>query len=104
MDAERIEITSNGLFALLREDFAEMMTAPTEASRIAGGTKVLRRVRQINRVADTVAGNPTAELAHAVERLGEVLLSQAEHRQNERLGLAFNRRSHSGSLFTSAAS
>jgi hypothetical protein len=84
MDVERIEITSAGLFALLREDFTELATAATPTLKVQLAAKVLRRVNQINRIADTVTGKPTVELGYAVERLGQVLVSQAQRRMAER--------------------
>ncbi|MBL8236467.1 MAG: hypothetical protein JNM66_03555 [Bryobacterales bacterium] len=104
MSVEQFEITSAGLFALLHDDFAEMMAAKTQDSRIAASTKLLRRVRQINSIADTVAGNPTTELAHAVERLGTALVSQAERRQSARARTALKRQPPANTLSTAASS
>ena len=92
MDVERIEITSAGLLALLREDFTELATAATPTLKVQRVAKVLRRVNQINCIADTVTGKLTVELGYAVERLRQVLVAQAQRRVDQRLAQNFNSR------------
>jgi hypothetical protein len=84
MDVERIEITSAGLFALLREDFTSLVEAKNETARDQLATKILHRILQINGLANVAPAIPTASLRTVVETVQKVLVSQAERRSKRK--------------------
>ena len=95
MSVTSVEITCKGLFALLREDVEDLLFTKNRESRQAVSGRIIKRIRQINVVAEAEeipresaivrdATQTVEDLRQGLQKLENVLLGQSLRRHNLR--------------------